>query len=213
MRRPLLALGSLYALDGENIPLDDESADAALSTFTMSTIPDVARALNELHRVLRPSGQLHFHEHGLSPDLSVAKWQQRLTPLQRRICGGCHFDRPIDQLPTAAGFEIATKSTTTSRGRRPPVTSISASLERPEPSQTTVIDTLWITRRPIWVPIEHAALGVATAWVAAPVVASRPAAELIDATAGPGQLVALGAAALAALVITNRRSFLDFRET
>lgn len=64
-----------------------------------------------------------------------------------------------------------------------------------------------------WVPIEHAALGVATAWIAAPVVASRPAAELIDATAGPGQLVALGAAALAALVITNRRSFLDFRET
>ena len=64
-----------------------------------------------------------------------------------------------------------------------------------------------------WVPIEHAALGVATVWIAAPVVALRPAAELIDATAGPGQLVALGAAALAALVIMNRRSFLDFRET
>ena len=95
-------------LDGENIPLDDESTDAALSTFTMCTIPDVARALDELHRVLRPSGQLHFLEHGLSPAPSVAKWQQRLTPLQRRICGGCHFDRPIDQLLTAAGFEIAT---------------------------------------------------------------------------------------------------------
>ena len=65
----------------------------------------------------------------------------------------------------------------------------------------------------IWMPIEHAALGVATAWIAAPVVASRPAAELIDAAAGLGQLVALGAAVLAALVITNRRSFLDFRET
>lgn len=63
-----------------------------------------------------------------------------------------------------------------------------------------------------WVPIEHATLGVATAWIVAPVVASRPAAELIDATAGPGQLVALGTAAVAALVITNRRSFLDFRE-
>jgi len=64
-----------------------------------------------------------------------------------------------------------------------------------------------------WVLIDHAVLGVATAWIAAPVVASRPATELIDATAGPGQLVALAAAALAALVITNRRSFLDFRET
>lgn len=65
----------------------------------------------------------------------------------------------------------------------------------------------------IWMPIEHSALGVATAWIAAPVVASRPAAELIDATAGLGQIVAFGAAVAAAVVITNRRSFLDFRET
>ena len=65
----------------------------------------------------------------------------------------------------------------------------------------------------IRVPIEYAALGVATVWIAAPFVASRPAADLIDAAAGPGQLVAVGAAALAALVITNRRSYLDLRET
>jgi hypothetical protein len=65
----------------------------------------------------------------------------------------------------------------------------------------------------IWVSIEHAALGLATAWIAAPVVALRPAAELIDAAAGLGQFVALGAATLAALVITYNRSNLDFRET
>lgn len=93
-------------LEGEDLPLDDQSADAALSTFTMCTIPDLTRALREVHRVLRPGGELHFLEHGLSPDPPVAKWQHRLTPIQRRLFGGCHFDRPIDQLLTNSGFEI-----------------------------------------------------------------------------------------------------------
>ncbi|MBN2622208.1 MAG: class I SAM-dependent methyltransferase [Acidimicrobiales bacterium] len=93
-------------LDGEDIPLPDESVDSALSTFTLCTIPDVAVALREVHRVLRPGGQLHFLEHGLSPDVRVAKWQHRLTPLQRRIAGGCHFDRRIDEIVADAGFEV-----------------------------------------------------------------------------------------------------------
>jgi SAM-dependent methyltransferase len=99
---------TFVGLDGEDLPLDDGSADAALSTFTLCTIPDVTRALHELHRVLRPGAHLHFLEHGLSPEPSVAKWQHRLTPLQRRVSGGCHFDRPIDLLLDAAGFEITT---------------------------------------------------------------------------------------------------------
>lgn len=65
----------------------------------------------------------------------------------------------------------------------------------------------------IGVTIEHAAIGVVIAWIAAPVGVSRLAADRIAATAGLGQLVAVGAAALAALAITNRRSFLDFRGT
>ena len=93
-------------LDGQQLPLADDCADAAVCTFTLCTIPDPTAALDELRRVLRPGGTLHFLEHGLAPDPKVAVWQHRLTPLQRRVCGGCHFDRPIDQLLITSGFEI-----------------------------------------------------------------------------------------------------------
>ncbi len=95
-------------LDGADLPLDDQSADAVLCTFTLCTIADVERALAEVHRVLRSGGEFHFLEHGLSPDPPVAKWQRRLTPMQRRVCGGCHFDRPIAELIRGSGFDITT---------------------------------------------------------------------------------------------------------
>jgi SAM-dependent methyltransferase len=93
-------------LDGQQLALPDDGADTAVSTFTLCTIPDVARALDELRRVLRPGGRLHFLEHGRSPDPNVAVWQHRLTPIQERVFGGCHFDRPVADLLTAAGFEL-----------------------------------------------------------------------------------------------------------
>lgn len=93
-------------LDGQDLPLDDESVDAALSTFTLCTIPDVTRALREVRRVLRPGGQFHFLEHGLCPEASTARWQHRLNGFQQRIAGGCNLDRPIDRLVRDAGFEI-----------------------------------------------------------------------------------------------------------
>ncbi|MGI9006262.1 MAG: class I SAM-dependent methyltransferase [Streptosporangiaceae bacterium] len=93
-------------LDGQSLPFGDASFGAALSTWTLCTIPDAAAALAEVRRVLRPGGRLHFLEHGLAPDERVRRWQRRLDPVQARIAGGCHFTRPIADLLTAAGFEI-----------------------------------------------------------------------------------------------------------
>ncbi|HEY4095924.1 MAG TPA: class I SAM-dependent methyltransferase [Baekduia sp.] len=94
-------------LDGQSLPFPDASFDAALSTWTLCTIPDVATALHEVRRVLKPGGRLHFVEHGLAPDEPVRRWQHRLDPLQQRLFGGCHLTRPIVDLLTTAGFTIA----------------------------------------------------------------------------------------------------------
>ena len=94
-------------LDGQAIPLDSASVDHVVSTWTLCTIPDAGRALAEVRRVLRPGGSLHFVEHGLSPDARVARWQNRLTPLQRLVAGGCHLNRPIDRIIAGSGLELA----------------------------------------------------------------------------------------------------------
>ena len=83
-------------LDGQDLPLESESVDHVLVTWTLCTIPDVDRALRETHRVLRPGGTLHFVEHGRSPREQVAQWQDRLTPLWGKAFGGCHLNRSID---------------------------------------------------------------------------------------------------------------------
>jgi ubiquinone/menaquinone biosynthesis C-methylase UbiE len=95
-------------LDGQSLPSADNTFDAALSTWTLCTIPDVDAALAELQRVLKPGGTLHFVEHGLAPeaDESVRRWQHRLEPLQKRLFGGCHLTRPIVDLLTESGFTI-----------------------------------------------------------------------------------------------------------
>lgn len=93
-------------LEGEQLPLEDASVDHVLSTWTLCTIPGVERALDEMRRVLRPGGGLHFIEHGRAPEEKVSRWQDRLTPLQRRMFGGCHLNRRIDELIGAAGFEV-----------------------------------------------------------------------------------------------------------
>jgi ubiquinone/menaquinone biosynthesis C-methylase UbiE len=106
-------------LDGQSIPLDDASCDAALSTFTLCTVPDAQLVLSELRRVMRPGGALHFLEHGLSPDPDVAVWQRRFDPWQRRFADGCHLTRDIPALISDAGFVIDRVEQRYAKGPRP----------------------------------------------------------------------------------------------
>ncbi|HVA02199.1 MAG TPA: methyltransferase domain-containing protein [Acidimicrobiales bacterium] len=106
-------------LDGQAIPLDDASCDAALSTFTLCTVPDPAKVLSELRRVLRAGGRFHFLEHGLSPDASVARWQDRLDPWQRRLADGCHLTRDAATLVGDAGFVIERIERRYAKGPKP----------------------------------------------------------------------------------------------
>ena len=94
----------MAGLNGEHLDLPSESFDAVLSTWTLCTIPDVAAALAEIRRVLKPEGAFHFVEHGHAPDTSVAKWQHRLEPLNKRFAGGCHLTRRIADSIEQAGF-------------------------------------------------------------------------------------------------------------
>ena len=96
-----LLLGSATA-----IPLSDNAVDTVVMTWTLCSIPDPLAALREMRRVLKPDGNLCFVEHGLSPEPNVEHWQHRITPAWRRVAGGCHLDRKIDELIRQAGFDL-----------------------------------------------------------------------------------------------------------
>jgi ubiquinone/menaquinone biosynthesis C-methylase UbiE len=105
--------------DGARLDLPDGSVDCVLSTYTLCTIPSVDAALEEVCRVLKPGGALHFLEHGRAPTESVRRWQHRLHPVHSRIAGGCHLDRAIDNLITDAGLMIGELDTGYGDGPRP----------------------------------------------------------------------------------------------
>jgi ubiquinone/menaquinone biosynthesis C-methylase UbiE len=93
-------------LPGEEIPLDDNSVDTVLITYTLCTIPDTLAALHGMRRVLKPGGTLLYCEHGVAPDEDVRRWQNRLNRGWRSFSGGCNMNRDIVGLITEAGFEI-----------------------------------------------------------------------------------------------------------
>ena len=103
----------------ESIPFGDASVDTVVTTWTLCSVPDVAAALAELRRILKPHGKLLFVEHGLAPEDGVRKWQNLLTPVWKRIAGGCHLNRPIARLVEEAGFHIAQVETGYMGGPRP----------------------------------------------------------------------------------------------
>lgn len=95
-------------LPGEEIPLDNDSADTIVLTYTLCTIPDWEAALRQMRRVLKPGGKLLFSEHGKAPDAAIEKWQNRLNSLWGKMAGGCHINRDIPHLLRQGGFNIQT---------------------------------------------------------------------------------------------------------
>ena len=103
----------------ESIPLDNNSADSAIITYTLCTIPSVLQALEEVRRVLRPNGRLIFCEHGAAPDRNVRRWQDALTPAWKVVGGGCHLNRQIPELLEQGGFKIQEMETMYIPGWKP----------------------------------------------------------------------------------------------
>lgn len=91
---------------GEDIPFPNAQFDTVVCTFTLCSVQDPARVLSEMRRILRPGGQALFLEHGRAPDADVAKWQDRIEPVWKRLAGGCHLTRPIGSAFRGAGFEV-----------------------------------------------------------------------------------------------------------
>ncbi|MBI2508900.1 MAG: class I SAM-dependent methyltransferase [Betaproteobacteria bacterium] len=103
----------------EEIPLERASVDTVVTTWTLCTIPEAVRALEEMKRVLKPGGVLLFVEHGLAPEPGVQAWQHRLNPLWNRIGGGCNLNRKIDDLILRSGFRLVELETEYIKGLKP----------------------------------------------------------------------------------------------
>ena len=108
-------------LTGERLELPSGAFDAVLSTWTLCTIPNMDTALEEIRRVLKPGGSFHFVEHGHAPDKNVARWQERLEPMNKRLAGGCHLTRHMSEAIEGAGFEIETIDTYYFKGEPKPM--------------------------------------------------------------------------------------------
>ena len=110
---------SLIRASAEHLPFAVAVFETIVMTWTLCSIPNPMEALIEMRRVLKPRGRLLFVEHGLSQEGRVARWQHRLTPCWKRIGGGCHLDRKMDDLIRAAGFQINAVETGYMKGPKP----------------------------------------------------------------------------------------------
>ena len=90
----------------EEMPFDDHSFDTVVSTHSLCSLEDRAKALLEIRRVLTRDGRFLFLEHGLSPDASVARWQSRLNGIQKRFAAGCLLDVDMEAAICSAGFDF-----------------------------------------------------------------------------------------------------------
>jgi ubiquinone/menaquinone biosynthesis C-methylase UbiE len=92
----------------EELPFGDESFACVVSTWTLCSIPDVTKVLEEVYRVLKPGGRFHFLEHGKSADPGIQRWQRRLNPIQRRLGGGCRLDLDVEAVVRSRPFQSVT---------------------------------------------------------------------------------------------------------
>lgn len=93
-------------LGGEGLPLGDNSIDTVVSTFTLGSIPEIDKAVEELRRILKPGGLLLFFELGLAPDLIVQRWQRLFEPLVNKVFQGLSLTRDIPALIEQGGFQV-----------------------------------------------------------------------------------------------------------
>lgn len=91
---------------GETLPFQNNSINAAISTYTLCSIKNVTSSLREIFRVLKPGGRYYFLEHGLADNPKTQKWQHRLNPIQNIWAGGCNLNRDIKSLISNAGFNF-----------------------------------------------------------------------------------------------------------
>jgi ubiquinone/menaquinone biosynthesis C-methylase UbiE len=96
----------LLQAGAESIPLESESVDTVVVTYSLCSVEAPEAALAEVRRVLKPRGRLVFCEHGASPDRPVRRWQDRVTPVWRRFAGGCHLNRDVPGMIRDAGFQL-----------------------------------------------------------------------------------------------------------
>lgn len=103
----------------ETLPLEDDSADNTVVTWSLCSVTDPTKVLHEIRRVLKPTGGLYFVEHGRARDNSIRRWQDRLTPIWRKCAGNCHLNRPVASLIEECGFRMEQLETGYARGPKP----------------------------------------------------------------------------------------------